>query len=115
MQTVDTEITRQAWLALAVTTLVTFLVVIDISAVNVAFPSIEEDLGTSRSTLSWIISGYNIMVGALLLAAGRIADSVGRRKVFMPGVFIFVVGSLMCGLSGTVGQLIATPPAGSPR
>ncbi len=103
---VDTTITRQAWLALAVTTLVTFLVVIDISAVNVAFPSIEDDFDTTRGTLSWIISGYNIMVGALLLAAGRLADSVGRRKVFVPGVALFMVGSLLCGLAGSVGLLI---------
>ncbi len=104
---VDTTITRQAWSALAVTTLVTFLVVIDISAVNVAFPSIEDDFDTTRGTLSWIISGYNIMVGALLLAAGRLADSVGRRKVFVPGVALFMVGSLLCGLAGSVGLLIA--------
>ncbi len=84
----------------------TFLVVIDISAVNVAFPSIEEDLGTDRSTLSWIISGYNIMVGALLLAAGRLADSIGRLKVFLPGVMLFGFGSLLCGLAGNVELLI---------
>ena len=103
---VDTDIPRQAWLALTVTTLVTFLVVIDISAVNVAFPSIQDDLNTDRSTLSWIISGYNIMVGALLLAAGRVADSIGRLKVFLPGVFLFMVGSLLCGVSGSVEILI---------
>lgn len=102
----DTEITRQAWLALAVTTLVTFLVVIDISAVNVAFPSIEDDLQADRVTLSWIISGYNIAVGALLLAAGRVADSVGRKKVFLPGVALFMVGSAMCGIADSVSFLI---------
>jgi len=100
----DTEITRQAWLALAVTTLVTFLVVIDISAVNVAFPSIEEDLSTDRATLSWIISGYNIMVGALLLASGRLADSVGRKKVFLPGVALFGVSGLLDRCSTCAGR-----------
>lgn len=103
---VDTVITRQAWLALAVTTLVTFLVVIDISAVNVAFPSIQDDLDTDRATLSWIISGYNIAVGALLLAAGRVADSIGRKKVFLPGVALFMVGSAMCGFADSVSFLI---------
>lgn len=103
----DVTITRQAWLALAVTTLVTFLVVIDISAVNVAFPSIQDDLNTDRATLGWIISGYNIMVGALLLASGRLADSIGRRKVFMPGVVLFMIGSALCGFAGSVGLLIA--------
>lgn len=102
----STAIPRQAWLALAVSTLVTFLVVIDISAVNVAFPSIQEDLQTDRTTLGWIISGYNIMVGALLLASGRLADSVGRRKVFIPGVAIFMIGSLLCGLAPSVVWLI---------
>lgn len=101
-----TDISRQAWLALGVSTLVTFLVVIDISAVNVAFPSIQDDFATDRVTLSWIISGYNIMVGALLLASGRIADSIGRKKVFLPGVFIFMVGSLLCGVANSVGFLI---------
>lgn len=102
----DTVITRQAWLALGVSTLVTFLVVIDISAVNVAFPSIEDDLETDRVTLSWIISGYNIAVGALLLAAGRVADSIGRKKVFIPGVALFMVASAMCGIADSVGFLI---------
>jgi EmrB/QacA subfamily drug resistance transporter len=93
-------------LALGVTTLVTFLVVIDISAVNVAFPSIEEDLTTDRATLSWIISGYNIMVGALLMPSGRLADSVGRKRVFLPGVALFGLGSLLCGVAPSVGFLI---------
>ncbi|MEZ5375932.1 MAG: MFS transporter [Acidimicrobiales bacterium] len=105
--TTDNVITKQAWLALSVTTLSTFLVVIDISAVNVAFPSIETDLETSRTTLGWIISGYNIVVGALLLASGRLADSVGRRKVYIPGVALFMIGSLLCGLAPSVGFLIA--------
>lgn len=103
---IDTHIPRQAWLALGISTLVTFFVVIDISAVNVAFPSIERDLGTDRGTLSWIISGYNITVGALLLAFGRLADSIGRRRVFIPGVALFMVGSALCGLAPSVGFLI---------
>ena len=103
----ETHIPRRAWLALGVSTLVTFFVVIDISAVNVAFPSIERDLDTDRSTLSWMISGYNVTVGALLLAAGRVADSIGRRKVFIPGVALFMVGSALCGLAPTVEFLIA--------
>jgi EmrB/QacA subfamily drug resistance transporter len=94
-------------LALTITTLVFFLVVVDVSAVNVAFPSIEEDLGASRSTLSWIISGYNIMVATGLLPAGRVADSIGRKRVFIPGVAIFLVGSLASGLAPSVGTLIA--------
>lgn len=102
-----TEITRAAWTALAVSTLVTFLVVIDITAVNVAFPSIRDDFEVSDTDLSWIVSGYNIAVGALLLVSGRLADSLGRRKVFLPGVFFFGFGSLMCALAPSAGLLIA--------
>ncbi len=103
----DAATPRAAWLALTITTLVFFLVVVDVSVVNVAFPSIEEDLGASRSTLSWIISGYNIMVATGLLPAGRLADSIGRKRVFIPGVAIFLVGSLASGLAPDVGTLIA--------
>lgn len=105
--TPPTEITREAWLALIVTTIVFFLVVIDVSAVNVAFPSISDDFDTSESSLSWIISGYNIVVAAFLLVAGRLADSLGRRRLFLPGVAVFLVGSLASGLAPDTGWLIA--------
>ncbi len=100
-------VTRQAWLALAVATLVSFLVVIDISVVNVAFPTIQADFGSSETALSWIVSGYNIGVAAFLLLGGRLADSVGRKKVFLPGVALFMAGSLLCGLAPNTGFLIA--------
>ncbi len=103
----DTTITRQAWLSLGVTTIVTFLVVIDVSAVNVAFPSIREDFEVSRTQLSWVISAYNVTVGALLLFAGRLGDSLGRRRVFLPGVGVFLFGSLLCGLAPNATLLIA--------
>ena len=85
----------------------TFLVVIDISAVNVAFPSIRDDFDVSDSQLSWVVSGYNIAVGAFLLVSGRLADSMGRRKVFLPGVFLFGLGSMLCAMAPTAGMLIA--------
>lgn len=102
-----TEVTRAAWTALGVSTLVTFLVVIDISAVNVAFPSIRDDFEVSDTQLSWVVSGYNIAVGAFLLVSGRLADSMGRRKVFLPGVFLFGLGSMLCALAPSAGALIA--------
>lgn len=102
-----TDVPREAWTALAVTTLIFFLVVIDVSAVNVAFPSIREDFAVSEQTLGWVISGYNISVGALLLVAGRYADSLGRKKLFLPGVLVFAIGSTLCGLAPNVGMLIA--------
>ena len=103
----DVAVPRSAWLALFVSTLVVFLVVIDISAVNVAFPSIRDDFEVSASELSWIVSGYNIVVGALLMLSGRLADSIGRRKVYLPGVAIFAVGSALCGIAPSAGLLIA--------
>ncbi len=103
----DTVITHQAWLALGVTLLVTFFVVVDVSAVTVAFPSMQREFDVSRSTLSWVISGYNIVVGALLLVSGRMADSIGRRKVFLPGVALFGLASLAAGLANGPEWLIA--------
>ncbi|MCP3989611.1 MAG: MFS transporter [Actinomycetia bacterium] len=103
----DESVARSAWLALAVTTLVFFLVVVDISAVNVGFPSIADDFDVSTARLSWILSGYNVTVAALLLTAGRLADSLGRKKVFLPGVVIFMIGSILCGLAPGVNALIA--------
>jgi EmrB/QacA subfamily drug resistance transporter len=99
---------RRAWAALTVTTLVFFLSVIDVSAVNVAFPSIRDDFAVSESSLGWIISGYNITVAALLLVAGRYADSFGRKRLFIPGVAIFMVGSMLSALAPSAGALIAT-------
>ncbi len=98
---------RNAWLALGVTTLVFFLSVIDISAVNVAFPSIRDDFGVSESTLGWVISGYNVTVASLLLVAGRYADSFGRKRLFIPGVATFMLGSTLSAIAPSVGFLIA--------
>ena len=101
------EIPREAWLALVIATLVFFLVVVDVSAVNVAFPSIGREFNVHESTLGWILSGYNITVAALLMLSGRLADSLGRKKLFIPGVAIFGFGSLLCGLAPSTGFLIA--------
>jgi EmrB/QacA subfamily drug resistance transporter len=110
METADapTESGRNPWLAVIVTTLVFFLVVIDVSAVNVAFPSIRDDFGVPESTLGWIISGYNISVASLLLVAGRYADSIGRKRLFIPGVAIFAIGSMLSALAPSAGFLIAS-------
>lgn len=94
-------------MAVGVTTLVFFLVVIDVTAVNVAFPSIRDDFGVSESTLGWIISGYNVTVAALLLVAGRYADSIGRKRLFIPGVAVFALGSTLCALAPNAATLIA--------
>ena len=98
---------RNPWLAVIVTTLVFFLVVIDVSAVNVAFPSIRDDFDVPESTLGWMISAYNIAVAALLLVAGRFADSLGRKRLFIPGVAIFAVGSMLSAIAPSAAALIA--------
>ena len=102
-----TAVERRAWLALAVSTLAALLSVIDISIVNVAFPSIRRDLGATEAGLSWVLSGYSVAVGAFLLLAGRLADQRGRRRMFLIGVSIFMVGSLCSGLAPSTGFLIA--------
>ncbi len=100
-------IDASAWLALGVTTIVFFLVVIDVSAVNVAFPSIADDYGVDEADLGWIISGYNITVASLLLVAGRFADSLGRKRLFLPGVFVFMLGSALSGIARNETELVA--------
>ncbi len=100
-------ISREAWLALIIATLVFFLVVVDVSAVNVAFPSIGKDFSVPETKLSWIISGYNVTVAALLMLSGRLADSLGRKKMFIPGVAVFMLGSLLSGLAPSADFLIA--------
>ncbi|MFN0029231.1 MAG: MFS transporter [Acidimicrobiales bacterium] len=100
-------VSRQAWLALGVATMVSFLVVVDVSVVNVAFHTIQVDLGSSPAQLGWIVSGYNIGVAALLLLGGRLADSLGRKKVFLPGVALFLLGSLLCSVAPNTALLIA--------
>lgn len=99
-------IERQAWLALIVTTTSIFFVVINVSSVNVAFPSIRDDFGVSDAQLSWVIGAYNVAVGSLLMFAGRLADSLGRKRVFLPGVTIFGIGSVVAAVSPSVGWLI---------
>ena len=70
---------RRAWVALSVATLAGLLTTIDISIVNVAFPSMRRDLGATEASLSWVLSGYSIASGAFLMLAGRLADQKGRR------------------------------------
>jgi EmrB/QacA subfamily drug resistance transporter len=95
------------WFALALLCVTQFLVVLDIAIVNVALPSIQKDLGFSQENLQWVISAYALVFGGFLLLGGRLADIIGRRVVFMAGLVIFSVGSLMCGLAWSEGSLIA--------
>jgi MFS transporter len=87
------------WLALAVIVTAQFMVVLDISIVNVALPSIKTDLHFSQEGLQWVITAYAIFFGGFLLLGGRLADLLGRRRLFMAGVSLFTVSSLLNGLA----------------
>ena len=101
------EVPRRAWVVLGVVCVSIFLVVIDASIVNVAFPTIGADLNTTDAVLSWILTAYNVTVASLLLLAGRTADRLGRKRVFLISVGVFTLGSLLCSLAPDAGSLIA--------
>src|SRR5437870_3815400 len=83
------------------------MVVLDVAIVNVALPSIKTDLNFSSANLQWVISAYAILFGGTLLLGGRLADLLGRRRIFMSGLALFAVSSLLCGLAWSEGSLIA--------
>ncbi len=97
---------RTKWLALALLCVVQFMVVLDIAIVNVALPSIQADLGFSQENLQWVISAYALVFGGFLLLGGRVGDLLGRRRVFMAGLAIFTIGSLLCGFAWSESSLI---------
>jgi EmrB/QacA subfamily drug resistance transporter len=97
---------RRKWLALALLSVVQFMVVLDIAIVNVALPSIQVDLGFSQENLQWVISAYALVFGGFLLLGGRAADLLGRRRVFLAGVVVFTVASLLAGLAWSEASLI---------
>ena len=98
---------RQKWLALALLCVVQFMVVLDIAIVNVALPSIQVDLGFSQENLQWVISAYALVFGGFLLLGGRAADLLGRRRIFLLGVVVFTLSSLLAGLAWSEASLIA--------
>jgi len=95
------------WKALAVLGIAYLMVVLDVSIVNVALPSIQTDLNFSPENLQWVISGYALTFGGLLLLGGRIGDLLGRRRLFMIGLGLFAITSLVAALSVSSGMLIA--------
>jgi EmrB/QacA subfamily drug resistance transporter len=98
---------RRRWWALAVIVAAQFMVVLDVAIVNVALPSIKNDLNFSQESLQWVITAYAIFFGGVLLLGGRLADLLGRRRLFMAGLVLFTVSSLLDGLSWNAGSLIA--------
>jgi EmrB/QacA subfamily drug resistance transporter len=97
---------QRSWIALYVLCAAMLMIVLDATIVNVALPSIQDDLGFSQSSLAWVVNAYMIPFGGLLLLAGRLGDLLGQRRVFLVGLAIFTVASLFCALSPTQGVLI---------
>src|SRR4051794_19899432 len=98
----------ERWLALAVLCAGTLMIVLDATIVNVALPAIQRDFGFSQSSLAWVVNAYLIAFGGVLLLAGRLGDLLGRRRIFLVGLTVFTVASLVCGLSPSGPVLIAS-------
>ena len=98
---------RRRWIALYVLCAGMLMIVLDVTVVNVALPSIQSDLGFSQSSLAWVVNAYLIAFGGLLLLAGRFGDILGRRRVFMAGLAVFTVASLLCGAAQSQEMLVA--------
>jgi EmrB/QacA subfamily drug resistance transporter len=97
---------QRKWLALGLLSVVQFMVVLDIAIVNVALPSIQVDLGFSQENLQWVISAYALVFGGFLLLGGRAADLLGRRRIFLAGIVVFTLASLLAGLAWSEASLI---------
>jgi EmrB/QacA subfamily drug resistance transporter len=98
---------RKRWIALYVLCVGMLMIVLDVTVVNVALPSIQDDLGFSQSSLAWVVNAYLIAFGGLLLLAGRLGDLLGRKTVFEVGLGVFTVASLLCGAAQSPGLLVA--------
>src|SRR6187397_2048042 len=94
------------WLTLAIVGAAFFMTILDVAIVNVAIPSIQTDLNVTETTVQWVLIAYSITFGGFLLLGGRMADLLGRRLIFMVGLTLFTVASLISGLSGSIGILI---------
>src|SRR5215210_6895458 len=97
---------RRRWLALLVLCLGDLMIVLDVTIVGVALPSIRTDLGFTESSLAWVVNAYLIVFGGFLLLGGRLGDLFGHRRLFLIGISLFTVASLACGLSTTQGMLV---------
>ena len=93
-------------IVLAIACAAQFMVVLDIAIVNVALPSIQQDLGIEQSTLQWIVIAYGLVLGGFLLLGGRMADLLGRRRMLLTGLTLFSSASLLAGVAGSAGLLI---------
>jgi EmrB/QacA subfamily drug resistance transporter len=103
----DTKAERRRWLALYVLCGGLLMIVLDATIVNVALPTIQDDLGFSQNSLAWVVNGYLITFGGLLLLSGRLGDLIGQRRIFLIGLTVFTAASLLCAVAQTQGMLVA--------
>src|SRR5205807_1043231 len=97
---------RTRWLALYILCLASLMIVLDVTIVNVALPSIRQDLGFSENKLAWVVNAYLLTYGGFLLLGGRLGDLFGYRRLFLLGITLFTVASLACGVATTQWFLI---------
>jgi EmrB/QacA subfamily drug resistance transporter len=101
-------VSGRAWQVLAVTAAAVYVVFLDATIVNIAFPAISADFSdVSRGGLSWVLNAYAVVFGALLVTAGGLADDLGRKRVFLLGLGVFAIGSALCGLAPSIPLLVA--------
>src|SRR5436309_7210480 len=98
---------RTRWLALYTLCLASLMIVLDVTVVNVALPSIRQDLGFSETSLAWVVNAYLLTYGGFLLLGGRLGDLYGNRRLFLAGISLFTVASVCCGLATTQAFLVA--------
>src|ERR671934_2121261 len=98
---------RRRWLALYVLCLASLMIVLDVTIVGVALPSIRQDLGFSQTSLAWVVNAYLLTYGGFLLLGGRLGDLFGHRRLFLTGISLFTLASAACGLAGSQGVLVA--------
>src|SRR5579863_2992578 len=98
---------RSRWIALYVLCLGTLMIVLDVTIVGVALPSIKDDLGFSSNSIAWVVNAYLLTFGGCLLLGGRLGDLYGQRRMFLAGLVVFTVASLACGLAQSQTMLIA--------
>jgi len=102
----QTSTDSHRWTALVVLCVGMLMIVLDVTIVNVALPSIQNDLGFSQNSLAWVVNAYLIAFGGLLLLAGRLGDLIGQRRIFLIGLGVFTAASLFCGIAQSQGMLI---------
>ena len=98
---------NRKWWTLVAVSFGLFMIMLDNTVVNVALPSMQKSLGIDRSELEWVVNAYALTFGVLLLSGGKLADLLGRRRIFIAGLIVFTAASLVCGLAGTATVLIA--------